>query len=43
MVFARPVALHSDILFFELFPAFVMIVAAIVGVALYVANRSDEP
>ena len=29
-----------SILFFELFPAFVTIVAVIAGVALYVANRS---
>ena len=34
-----------SILFFELFPAFVTIVAVIAGVALYVANRRslNEP
>jgi hypothetical protein len=35
-----------SILLFEFFPLFVMIVSAIVGIALYVANRAnqnDEP
>ena len=31
------------ILFFELFPAFVTIVAAIAGIALYIANRNHDP
>jgi hypothetical protein len=33
------------LLFFELFPAFVMLVSLIVGIALFLANRraSDEP
>jgi hypothetical protein len=30
------------VLFFELFPAFMMIVAAIVGVALFVRNATSK-
>jgi len=30
------------VLFFELFPALMLIVSAIVGVALYVRNRGED-
>jgi len=39
----RPVTLSWFILFVELFPAFVTIVAAIAGIALYIANRNHDP
>jgi hypothetical protein len=30
------------VLFFELFPAFLMVVSAIIGIALFVADRNPD-